>query len=99
MSKNLYAAILPDLYKYVELCVDSTVDDSAKFPLLRTLQRNRGLKYVREVRLRVSDDYRREAGIKYAPTENKIKFDDSVEYPEASLLLQQIPRNKLRNFW
>ncbi|KAL9040129.1 MAG: hypothetical protein Q9214_004607 [Letrouitia sp. 1 TL-2023] len=99
VSKTLYTAILPDIYKHLELCVDSTADDSAKFPLLRTLQSNPGLKYVREVRLRVSDEYRRESDFTYTPVESKREYDHTAEYPEASLLLQQIPRNNLRNFW
>lgn len=99
MSKTLYTAILPNLYEHLEFCLDSTVDDSAKFPLLRMLQANRSLKFVREVKLRIRVDYRTEVETTPTPTADKRKSDDSAEYPEASLLVQQIPRNKLRNFW
>ncbi|KAL9578720.1 MAG: hypothetical protein Q9212_005542 [Teloschistes hypoglaucus] len=87
VSKRIYHAVLPLLYRFVSFTVDSSIGNyRANYRLLRMADKeNQGLLHIREIQLYVRDEYKRSL---YA----------MADYPDAVQLLAAIPRDSLSIF-
>lgn len=87
VSKRIYHAVLPLLYRSVVFLVDSSIGNyRANYQLLRMAEKeNQGLLHIREIQLDVQDECTR-------------SVNTTADYPDAVQLLAAIPRDSLSIF-
>ncbi|KAL8860827.1 MAG: hypothetical protein Q9178_002857 [Gyalolechia marmorata] len=87
VSKRIYHAVLPSLYRRISFNVDSSVGSyEANYKLLQLADKeNQGLLHIQGIVLCPDDELER-------------KPHDAADYPDAIQLLAAIPRNQLRKF-
>ncbi|KAL8750589.1 MAG: hypothetical protein Q9199_006966 [Rusavskia elegans] len=87
VSRQMYQAVLPSMYRRVSFQVDSSVGSyEANYQLLQLADKeNQGLMHIEEVRLYPRDELRRMPSV-------------DAEYPDAIQLLAAVPKNQLRRF-
>lgn len=87
VSRQMYQAVLPSMYRRVSFQVDSSVGSyEANYKLLQLADKeNQGLMHIEEIRLYPRDELRRMPSV-------------TAEYPDAIQLLAAVPKNQLRRF-
>ncbi|KAL8911688.1 MAG: hypothetical protein Q9171_003178 [Xanthocarpia ochracea] len=87
VSKRMYHAVLPTLYRRISFSVDSSVGSyRANYKLLQLADKeNRGLLHIQAIELYPDDELER-------------KPHNAADYPDVIQLLAAIPRNQLRIF-
>ncbi|KAL8678314.1 MAG: hypothetical protein Q9186_005334 [Xanthomendoza sp. 1 TL-2023] len=87
VSKKMYHAVLPTLYRKLSFIVDSSLGSyTANYKLLQLADKeNQGLLFIEEVVLCPKDELKR-------------RPRETADYPDVMQLLAAIPRNSLRRF-
>ncbi|KAL8779983.1 MAG: hypothetical protein Q9213_006672 [Squamulea squamosa] len=87
VSRQMYHAVLPSLYRRIFFGVDSSIGSyQANYKLLQLADKeNQGLLHIEEVKLFPQDELKREPSV-------------AADYPDAMQLLAAIPRDQLRRF-
>ncbi|KAL8892754.1 MAG: hypothetical protein Q9215_000346 [Flavoplaca cf. flavocitrina] len=87
VSKRMYLAVLPTIYRRISFEIDSSVGSyKANYKLLQLADKeNQGLLHIEEVQLHPRDELERNPST-------------SADYPDAFQLLAVIPKDQLRRF-
>ncbi|KAL8672320.1 MAG: hypothetical protein Q9168_003204 [Polycauliona sp. 1 TL-2023] len=87
VSRQMYHAVLPTLYRRISFEIDSSVGSyKANYKLLQMSDKeNQGLLHIEEVHLYPRDELRRKSTV-------------TADYPDAIQLLGAVPKDQLRRF-
>ncbi|KAL8767200.1 MAG: hypothetical protein Q9209_006205 [Squamulea sp. 1 TL-2023] len=87
VSRQMYHAVLPSVYRRISFGVDSSIGSyQANYKLLQLADKeNQGLLHIEEVKLFPQDELMRKPSV-------------AADYPDVMQLLAAIPRDQLRRF-